>query len=178
MPDDQQLVHHFLKTRSEKAFRKLYRAITPKLYPLALRLSGHQETYANDLIQEMWMRAIRKLPDFQWKSSLKTWLTRILINADLERNRQNKTRKKLKVIHVEEQKKENIQEKMDLEKAIAQLPQGCKRILLLHDIEGFTHKEIAEMLNMSIGNSKSQLFQARKKMKKFLSEYSPKKKTI
>ena len=83
MITDKQLVDTFLQNRSEEAFKDLYRAKSPGLYQFALRLCKHEEL-ANELLQETWVKAIQNLPNFQWKSSLRTWLTGILINTERE----------------------------------------------------------------------------------------------
>jgi len=158
---DQGLVERYLRGRDEPSFRELYRRHTPALYALALRLCG-SEPDAHDAIQETWIRACGALPGFQWRSSFKTWLTGILINCvrELARVRQRRH---------EEQLPEDLAagilgapgEKMNLEQAIARLPDGYRRVLALHDVEGYTHQEISELLEISTGTSKSQLHHAR-----------------
>ncbi len=169
---DRKLVQEFLNSRSESAFRKLYRSNSPHLYQMALRLT--QDTYASEeLLQEMWVVAIRKLPDFQWKSELKTWLIGILINLyrsmrkAVEREMTTADTDLLEVEHPQEILSDSI---ADLEKAIGQLPAGYRQIIVLHDIEGYKHKEIATLLDISEGTSKSQLFHARKALRTFLSD--------
>lgn len=170
--EDKKLVQDFLGTRSEAAFLRLYRAKTPYLYQMALRLTQN-EYQSEELIQETWVVAVRKLGDFQWKSELKTWLTGILIN--LFRSKRKAEEKNLVLQASELTEQEAISEApsdtlKDLEKAIAQLPPGYRQIIILHDIEGYKHKEIASLLDISEGTSKSQLFHARKAIRQFLSE--------
>ena len=169
---DRRLVHQFLNTKSEIAFLDLYRSKTPHLYQMALRLT-QDEYQSEELIQEMWIVAIRKLADFEWKSELKTWLTGILINLYRSTNKSKKSevlyspsnflQSEVKIVSWNDSKN-------DLEKAIAQLPPGYRQILILHDIEGYKHKEISNMLDIAIGTSKSQLFHARKTLREYLSE--------
>jgi len=85
---DQRLVKRFLRTKDETSFRQLYRRHTPALYPLAIRLFGGLEANAQDAIQEMWIRACKSLERFEWRSSLRTWLTGILTNRLHEVNRE------------------------------------------------------------------------------------------
>jgi len=153
--NDRQLVSEFLKNRSENAFVRLYRAKTPHLLLMAYRLCGNRET-AEDILQQMWVSAIERLDTFRWESALKTWLTGILINTY-----RNQMRTEMRMDHV------NMVEKpvrtdgtstttTDLESAIRSLPAG--------------YREIAEMLQITEGTSKSQLYNARKKVRNYLSE--------
>ncbi len=167
---DQQLVRSFLEMHSERAFKKLYRDKTPHLYQMALRLTQDKHQ-SEELIQEMWMVAIRKLEGFEWRCELKTWLTSILINLF----RSHRKSKEWELISKEEvtsgQKMESETwngTRYDLEKAIGQLPPGYRQIIILHDIEGYKHKEIAEILDITEGTSKSQLFHARKTVRNYL----------
>ncbi|MEL7001303.1 MAG: RNA polymerase sigma factor [Bacteroidota bacterium] len=171
--DDKQLVSKFLKTRSEKAFSNLYRAKTPRLYQMALRLTANNQYKAEELVQEMWCIAVRKLESFEWRSELKTWLTGILINLSREdRKRKEKEhllREELLEADLEQPSPANITT-LDLEKALIALPAGYRQVIILHDIEGYKHKEIAEMMDISEGTSKSQLFHARKTLRNYLKE--------
>jgi RNA polymerase sigma-70 factor (ECF subfamily) len=169
--NDRQLVNNFLDHRDEKAFRALYKSKTPHLYKMAFRLTQNK-SLADDLIQEMWIIAIKKLDKFQWRSALKTWLTGILLN--LFRSRWKNPEKEVN-LEVDTQRMEtNIESRLidtfDLETAIAKLPPGYRQIIILHDIEGYTHHEIAHLLGIKEGTSKSQLFHARKTLRKYLNE--------
>lgn len=134
---------------------------------MALRLCD-SGTDANDAIQDTWIRACAVLSRFEWKSSLKTWLTGILINCIREQSRKNR--------HREEQLPDDLPENIDvtpgeqlnLEQAIARLPVGYRQVLLLHDLEGYTHDEIGALLDISAGTSKSQLHYARRAIRTLL----------
>lgn len=164
MQEDILLVDEFLVERNETAFRQLYRSSTPAVYQLALRLSPNQQE-AEDLVQKAWIVAIEKIDKFQRRSTFKTWLTGILINLCKEMQRKH-------AVHVNSIDDDNspaqnrtasgTADKIDLENAIRSLSPGYREVLILHDIEGYTHKEIGELLEISSGTSKSQLFQARK----------------
>jgi RNA polymerase sigma-70 factor (ECF subfamily) len=170
---DQQLVHKFLNTGDERAFRQLYRSHTPNLYPLALRLAGGSETDAQDALQETWIRACKKLQRFEWKSSLRTWLTGILINCVREANREFQQRREEEL--PEEYSGDTVEPSwtgVDLDQLIARLPSGYRHVLTLHDIEGYTHEEIGAFLDISSGTSKSQLFHARQVLRSLLREES------
>lgn len=164
---DKDTVNRILEHRSEDAFRELYRSKTPALYRIAIRLSGGDVFIAEDLIQEMWCVAVRKLASFEWKSELKTWLTAILINLSKDRYRND----------IPSQAVDDLvyppaisfdPGTIDLERAIDSLPPGYRQVVVLHDIEGYKHHEIAAMLGISEGTSKSQLAHARDKLRQFL----------
>jgi RNA polymerase sigma-70 factor, ECF subfamily len=166
---DQKLVEGFLKTRDEQAFREIYRRNTPALYLLALRLSGGAEADAEDAVQEMWIRACRKLPEFGWKSALRTWLSGILINCVREFARKQLRRNEEELPEtLSLAVSENSNYHFDLEETIKNLPTGYRHVLVLHDVEGYTHEEIARVLEISLGTSKSQLFHARKRVRSIL----------
>ncbi len=173
--DDRKLVNEFLTSRSENAFLNLYRSKTPHLYRMALRLT-QDEYQSEELVQEMWVVAIRKLEHFEWRSELKTWLIGILINL----SRSKRKEKELAMDITEEMKLEASSEMSfasahDLENGIAELPPGYRQVIILHDIEGYKHKEIAELLDITEGTSKSQLFYARKALREYLSEDTSKR---
>lgn len=172
MYSDKELADQFVKSRSEEAFRALYRLKTPGLYRLALHLCRHDQYLAEEAIQEMWIIGIRKLKDFQWRSTLQTWLTAILINVVRSQQRKHPQQDDYEKSI---QGKENVEipavfTAYDLREAISRLSDGYQQVIILHDIEGYTHKEIGEMLNINEGTSKSQLFQARKAVRTYLSE--------
>jgi RNA polymerase sigma-70 factor (ECF subfamily) len=168
---DQRLVRKFLRTGDERSFRQLYRCHTPGLYPLALRLVGGSEADAQDAIQETWIRACKTLERFEWKSSLRTWLTGILINCVRESNRDRQRRKEEEL--VDDYPTAGAGQRLtaiDLEQGIARLPTGYRQVLTLHDIEGYTHDEIGVLLDITSGTSKSQLYHARKTLRSMLQE--------
>ena len=138
---------------------------------MALRLSARDEMLAGELVQSMWITAVRKLEGFQWKSTLKTWLTGILINLNREEIYQKQKKKGLEEIGENTLiSRQPSTLNYDIELALSELPIGYRRVIILHDIEGYQHKEIAALLDIEIGTSKSQLFQARKALRKLLSE--------
>ncbi|MCM3873544.1 MAG: RNA polymerase sigma factor [Pyrinomonadaceae bacterium] len=163
---DQQLVRKFLRTGDERSFRELYRCHTPSLYPLALRLVGGSESDAQDAIQDAWMRACDGLKRFEWKSSLRTWLTGILINCIRESNRHRRQRNEEELSdHHLTNTVGHHSTTIDLEEVIEGLPTGYRHVLILHDVEGYTHEEIATLLEIKAGTSKSQLYHARKALR-------------
>jgi RNA polymerase sigma-70 factor, ECF subfamily len=164
--EDQALVEKYLRRRDEHSFRELYRRHSPALYALALRLSD-TDADAEDALQETWIRACRLLSSFQWKSTLRTWLTGILINCVREIRRKHERRGEESIDDLpppfaSEAPADN------LESAICKLPVGYRQVLVLHDLEGYTHEEISRMLEINVGTSKSQLHHARKFIRSML----------
>jgi len=158
--DDLALVRAFLRTRGEDAFRTLYRAHTPALYALALRLTGGDQGEAEDLVQESWVRAVRALSTFRAESALRSWLCGFLVNVRRERVRTD-----WRAVDAPEAEPvappASEEATLDLERAIGGLPDGARDVFVLHDVYGYTHREIAEMLGIVEGTSKSQLTRAR-----------------
>lgn len=157
---DLALVQRFLEARGEDAFRTLYRAHTPALYALALRLTGGDQGEAEDLVQESWVRAVRSLSSFRAESALRSWLCGLLVNARRERIRTAwRTVDAPEVEPVARASGDDAA--LDLERAITALPAGARDVFVLHDVHGYTHGEIGGMLGIATGTSKSQLTRAR-----------------
>lgn len=168
--DERALCQAVVEAGDERAFRELYRRHTPAIYQLVLRMLGGSQPDAEDVVQEAWIRAVRKLDGFRWESSLRTWLSAIALNQARETLRR---RGRALVTEVPEGLEVQARpardgERIDLERAIARLPSGYRSVLVLHDIEGFTHEEIGHQLGIAVGTSKSQLFDARRSMRALL----------
>lgn len=159
------------------AFEQLYRAHAGRLYTLIVRMVASAET-AEDLLQEVFLTAYRKVSHFRGDSSLGTWLYRMAVNHCLDylRGRQNKMAKTTDSIDEEGMVEPaavaplvaSAISRLDLERAIERLPDGCRTAFVLHDVEGFEHHEIATMLGISEGTSKSQVHKARMKLRAHL----------
>jgi len=151
-------------------FKTIYDHNANSLYTLARRMTGSLAE-AEDVVQEAFIRAYQKINLFAGRSSLSSWLYRICINVGLEHLRRKKgTYEDLNDSNcgtVEPDQKQVVL-KRKLEHAIQRLPGGCRTVFVLHDIEGFNHKEIAERLRLAEGTSKSQLFKARALLRKYL----------
>ena len=147
-------------TRGEDAFRALYRTHTPALYALALRLTGSDKSEAEDLVQETWVRATRKLSSFRGESALRSWLCGVLVNVRRERIRS--AWRTVDAPDIEPVTAAIDESAFDLERAIAGLPEGARDVFVLHDVYGYAHHEIAHLLGVVEGTSKSQLARARK----------------
>lgn len=163
---DRDLVRAFLQFRDERIFRQIYRRHAPYLNQFVLRLVGGDDVDAEDVLQVTWVRAIDRLVTFRWESTLRSWLTGIALNCTREQLRKSRRSERTAqdelpemAVAPEGPRKVNA---LDLEKAIASLPHGYREVLILHDVEGYTHVEIGKFLGIESGTSKSQLSRARR----------------
>jgi RNA polymerase sigma-70 factor (ECF subfamily) len=143
-----------------QAFRALYRRHTPRVYAVVLRMLAWRRDEAEDVVQDAWLRAAARLEGFRGDSAFATWLTGIAIRCALEALRRVPGNGPLAdtppaVVPPREAT-------IDLERAIAALPEGYRAVLVLHDVHGYTHAEIASLLDVDEGTSKSQLSRARR----------------
>ena len=160
------------------AFEELYRAHAGKLYSLTFRMLGNAAD-AEDMLQEIFLSAHRKLDGFRGESALGTWLYRLATNQCLDhlRSRAAKTTHLTDAIDDEpslsDARSHGIADRtvarMDLERAIARLPEGARAAFVLHDIQGLEHQEVAAALGIAEGTSKSQVHKARLRLRAFLS---------
>ena len=154
-----------------RAVRSLYDRYSPRVYAVVRRIAGDDHT-AQDYAQETWVRVIRALPTFRGDSKFSTWLHRIAVNAALQARRRESTRGDREVPIPETVPMRSTMGDpllaQRLESALDRLPEGMRRVLILHDVEGYTHQEIGEMTGVAPGTSKSQLFKARAKLRKWL----------
>jgi RNA polymerase sigma-70 factor (ECF subfamily) len=167
---DRILADRVSREGDEPAFRELYRRHTPRLYAYVLRLLAGNELDAEDVVQDTWIKAVAKLDQFRWQSSLSTWLTGIALNRCRELFRkQDRNWIALGEETAPATRGDRVHERIDLEAALTELPPGYRTVLVLHDVEGFTHEEIAERLEISSNTSKSQLSRARRSLRSRLS---------
>jgi RNA polymerase sigma-70 factor (ECF subfamily) len=161
------------KAGDEEAFEALYRSHVARVFALALRLTGDRGRAA-ELVQDTFVRAWEALPRFRGDSALGTWLHRIAVNVLLESRRAEGRRLKRVVLTEEPAELERPAPeaspgtRMDLEQAIAGLPQGARVVFVLHDVEGYEHREIGRMTGIAEGTSKAQLFRARRLLREAL----------
>ena len=154
------------------AFESIYREHSPKVYALCLRLTG-ESNEATELMQDVFIRAWRGLGSFRGESAFSSWLHRLTVNSMLERVRADK-RRSARVLFMDDAgtdtaaMERNVDAGMDLEKAIAALPEGARIAFVLHEIEGYQHAEIAIQLGIAEGTVKAQLHRARKLLIKAL----------
>ncbi len=177
-PSESRLVSRCLAGDAE-AFKALYDAHATRLYNLAYRMSG-TAAEAEDLLQEIFLQVFRKLPSFKGESSLGTWLYRLGMNLCLDRVRSKQGKMERVTVALDDERGEavlpmvrrtrdsGVVERLDLEKAIEQLPASYRAAFLLHDVEGFEHHEVGEMLGIAEGTSKSLVHKARLRIRAFL----------
>lgn len=155
----------------EASFVMLYRSQTPALYRLALSLMAGSQFDADDLVQETWLRAVAGLSRFERRSSIRSWLSSIAVRCAHERYRSSKRAADgVQPRPTPGRGGERASLRLDLERAIEGLSLGYRTVLLLHDLEGFTHQEIASLLGISAGTSKSQLSRARQRIREALGD--------
>ena len=165
---DRELVTALLGGGEEEAFRELYQRYTPRLYRIVIGILDGQEHEAEDVVQETWLRASTALKTFRWGSSLSTWLSAIAINRAREVMRSSRRWQGGGVVDDLPAAPLSISERIDLDRAVSQLPDGYRSIYELFDVEGYSHEEIAQRLGIAPGTSKSQLFHARRSLRAFL----------
>jgi RNA polymerase sigma-70 factor (ECF subfamily) len=168
--DDRELAALVTRSGDETAFRALYRRHTPAVWRLALRLGGGDEPWAEELVQRCWIRAVEGMASFGWRSALSTWLGGIAINCARElwregRGRAEATPDDWTGLSLSQGAGSGAEERIDLDRAIERLPQGCRQVFVLHDVEGYTHEEVAGLLGIEAGTSKSQLSHARRRLR-------------
>lgn len=172
--EDRALAEAWMADRDETAFRLLYRRHTPALWPLVLRIVAGDEEAAREAVQETWVRVAEGVSAFRWESALRTWIVSIALNCAREtvrkerRGRGRNPRRKDVEPSSSASARGGRGASIDLARAVDALPEGYRAVLLLHDLEGYTHEEIAGMLGIEPGTSKSQLHRARKRARKML----------
>lgn len=171
---DRELVDRIITGGDEQAFRLLYRRHTPRLQRLARVIASGRGLEADDLVQDTWIRAVARLSTFEWRSSLLTWLTGILVNRTREVHRREMLAEFSELTEAigPWPAAPDPVDRIELEQAIQALPPGARTVLVLHDVEGYTHEEIALMLDLSAGTSKSQLCRARRAAVRLLTSES------
>jgi RNA polymerase sigma-70 factor, ECF subfamily len=166
-----------------EAFERLYRLHSRRVYALCLRMVKNRAE-AEELTQEAFLQLFRKIGTFRGESAFPTWLHRLSVNVVLMR-----LRKKSLTTSLEEIVKSDVDsgrtprdfgapdlqlsgliDRVNLQRAVDRLPPGYRNVFVLHDVEGYEHHEIAEIMGCSVGNSKSQLHKARMRLREFLHE--------
>jgi RNA polymerase sigma-70 factor, ECF subfamily len=166
------------------AFERIYRLHNRRVYSLCLRMVGNTAE-AEDLTQEAFLQLFRKIATFRGESAFSTWLHRLAVNVVLMKLRR-KSGNESSLEQITEPDEESgtprrdfgtvdlalvgSLDRINLQRAVEQLPPGYKAIFVLHDVQGYEHNEIAEIMGCSIGNSKSQLHKARMRLRDLLQE--------
>ena len=155
-----------------KAMETVYRGYKSSLFNLAYRFSRNQAS-AEDLLQEIFIKVFSKIKILRSPEDLKSWMYRIAINTCISFTRKKRHTKEVPLNHIEEvygHEDDSPFVRRYLEWAVHLLPPKQKSIFLLHDVQGFTHEEIAGIMKLSSGTSKSQLSKARMKLREYLGE--------
>jgi RNA polymerase sigma-70 factor (ECF subfamily) len=161
------------------AFEALYRRHAGRVHGVIARLVGHHGARAEDLTQEAFVRAWQALPAFRFEAAFSTWLHRLAVNTALMELRSRGSRPQddgdadaLDSIGSADSAGHRTALSVDLERAVAALPPRARAVLVLYDIEGWKHEEIAAQLGMAVGSSKAQLHRARGLLRARLGEPS------
>jgi len=154
-----------------RAFEALYQAHVPKIHALVRRMTAGRE--ADELTQDVFVRAWQKLGTFRGASTFATWLHRLAVNVVIERFRADAVRRRRLydgdgVLERLPARPRSGDLAMDFEAAIARLPDGARRVFVLHDVHGYKHHEIATLLEIAPGTSKAQLHRARLMLRRHL----------
>jgi RNA polymerase sigma-70 factor (ECF subfamily) len=169
-PIDSELLDAFARDGSDRSFLPLYDRHAAAMYALAYRLLGGREADAADALQEAWLRAIPRLETFRRESSLRTWLCGFVVNCCRERFRGpwfEEIADEASVPSVGGHDR-RVLDRIDLERALASLPPGARAVVILHDLQGYTHDEIGGALGIDPGTSKSQLSRGRDALRRRL----------
>jgi RNA polymerase sigma-70 factor (ECF subfamily) len=166
------------KAGDQQAFAELFDLHKRRVYAVCMRMTGNAAE-AEDLTQDAFIQVFRKLETFRGDSAFSTWLYRVAVNTVLMKLRSQQHMREVSLDEPLQTEDSSLQRevsredlsllgtanRISLERAIQDLPEGCRTVFLLHEVEGYEHHEIAQMLHCSAGNSKSQLHKARLKMR-------------
>ena len=157
------------------AFESVYRMHSEQVFRLCLRLAGDRGG-AEDLAQDAWVRAWERLRSFRGDATFGTWVHRLTVNLLLDRKRKDARWRDRMVSMEEDESRTGLPAtaaptpgaRLDLERAVGTPPEGARIVFLLHEVEGYKHREIAERLDVAVGTVKAQLHRARKLLKEAL----------
>lgn len=173
--EDDRLVER-LREGDVAAFETLYRRHAGAIYGLALRMLRNRED-AEDLLQEIFLQAHAKIESFQGRSAFGTWLHRLAVNRCLDhlRSRASKENSRTDPLPaiLGSGRRPTGTRRLELERAIGQLPTSSRAAFLLHDVAGYDHREVGTMLGVAVGTSKSLVHRARVKLREHLGPFSP-----
>ncbi len=171
IPEDESIEVALAAAGDSRAFERLYRRHVGRVHSLLRRMVGSDE--ADEATQDAFVRAWRAIGSFRGDSAFGTWVHRIAVNVALA-SRRGKITNRQRFLDDEDflnhhpDRPDRSSERLDFEAALSTLPHGAREVLVLHDVEGFRHEEIAELLDISSGTSKSQLHRARMAIRKVL----------
>ena len=174
-------------TGDMEAFEKIYRRYHHRIYALCLRMIRNA-TQAEDLTQEVFIQLFRKIDTFRGDSSFSTWLHRLAVNQVLMHFRRPNVKSEqttedgtlpIRIVTGTENPSRMAQiDRISLNEAISQLAPGYRAVFILHDVSGYEHEQIGQLLGCSVGTSKSQLHKARMKLRKLLTNRKTTKSTL
>ena len=170
---DVDLVSAMRGDRSDDAFSVLYDRHTPRAFQTAWRILGGDSHLAEDVVQDAWIRAVAGLDMWSRNEAFGAWLRGITVHVAID-----VLRREVRLTftdNIDAAAPQQDVEHIDLERAITTLAPGYRAVLVLHDIEGFTHEEIAEQLGITAGTSKGQLFKARRAVRARLETWTAEK---
>jgi RNA polymerase sigma factor (sigma-70 family) len=158
------------------AFEQLYRRHVGRVYGLCVRLVNGDRAKAEQYAQDAFVRAWENLGGFRGGSRFSTWLHRLTVNVVLGEHRllkrwvsfEDVPEETVELAEPTSHPQAQVADRMDLDRALARLPKGARAVLILHDVEGYRHDEIAELTGIAVGTSKAQLHRARKLMRDYL----------
>lgn len=163
--DDDVLIRRFL-AGDEIAFRRLYGRHAPRLRMTILRILGHHAQEADDVLQDAWVSACRALHQFRGEARFSTWLAAIAIR--IARRRMDWAGAHVELSHGLTGPVAPPAEHLDLERALTRLTDAHRAVVVLHDVEGYTHEEIASLLGIAAGTSRSLLTRGRRSLRRLL----------
>jgi RNA polymerase sigma-70 factor (ECF subfamily) len=154
------------------AFETIYRREVPMVLGLCRRMV-QDDAEARELVQDIFVRAWEKLPTFRGQSAIGTWLHRLAVNVIVERLRATKRDRNRLVATADDDfgaapMAASVEDRLDLDTAVARLPDGARSVFVLHDIEGYSHDEIAQMTGIAPGTARAQLWRARRALMRLL----------
>ena len=156
------------------AFELLYRQYSGRIFALCLRLQAGDTNDATELMQDVFIKAWRRLSTFRGESAFGSWLHRLAVNTMLE-NARTDGRRTARVLPMDDTSRlpgaarpSGVDLRMEMEEAIASLPKGARQAFVLHDVEGYQHQEIAAQLSVSVGTVKAQVHRARRLLRERL----------
>lgn len=153
------------------AQKELYDRYKAAMYTTAYRITNDFEL-ANDVLQEAFVKVFKNLKKFRKESTLGAWIKTIVVRTALSRIKKERPTESLEDYHTKDMVEWGHYLDIEyLEKAIQSLPDGYRAVFVMIEVEGYAHKEVAEMLGISVGTSKSQLFYAKKKLRSLLKDY-------
>jgi len=165
-----------------EAFEKIYHRYHHRVYCLCLRMTRNV-SQAEDLAQDVFIQLFRKMDTFRGESSFTTWLHRLTVNQVLmhfrkpvvqtEQTTEDGTAPVRIASGTEHPGKMSVVDRISLGEAIRQLPRGYRTVFILHDVQGYEHEQISQMLGCAVGTSKSQLHKARMKLRSLLTKRLP-----